>query len=145
MIETQKLRWVTLLLTIIGFIDSSYLTWIKYSQNRALCFVGGGACWSVNNSIYSEWLGIPIAIFGMLGYLAIFILLLLENKVEYITTNGILIIFGLSLVGVVYSCYLTYIEIYILKSICPFCMLSAILMISTFIITIIRLRQIQLI
>jgi len=144
MIQVQKLRWVSILLTLIGFFDSVYLLWIKLSQNRALCFVSVGDCWSVNISKYSEWLGIPIAIFGILGYLAIFILILLENNVDYLKTNGILIVFGLTLIGVVYSCYLTYIEIYVLKTICPFCLLSAILMLSTFIITIIRLRKIQI-
>jgi uncharacterized membrane protein len=46
-------------------------------------------------------------------------------------------------VGVIYSAYLTYIEIAVLRTICPFCVVSAIIMILIFALSIVRLARSQ--
>jgi uncharacterized membrane protein len=126
---------------IIGWIDSIYLIFIKYANNRAFCLPGIGDCYDVNHSSYSEISGIPIALLGALGYLAILLMLWLEKKNAFFQENSQLFVFGLSLIGVLYSAYLTYIEIAVLKAICPFCVLSAISMILIFVITTARLAK----
>ena len=141
MLTIKKLRWTGIILAIIGFVDSCYLIWIKISQNRALCFVGAGDCFSVNNSKYSEWFGIPIAVFGALAYLSIFLLLFFENRGSFLEDYGALIVFGITLIGVVYSAYLTYIEVAVLRTLCPFCVLSAVIMLLSFVLSIARLTR----
>ncbi len=143
MATIQKLRLAGIILAIIGFLDAGYLIWIKISQNRALCFIRAGDCVSVNNSKYSEWFGIPIAVFGALAYLTIFFLLFFENRGSFLEDNGNLLVFGITLIGVVYSAYLTYIEVAILRTICPFCVLSAIVMLLSFALSITRLTRRQ--
>jgi uncharacterized membrane protein len=139
----NRLYLVSVFLSVIGFIDSCYLLWIKFSQNEALCFVGRGDCITVNNSKFSEWFGIPVAVIGMVGYFVIFLLMIVENRSDFLENNSLLLVFGATLIGVIFSGYLTYIEIAVLQTICPFCAFSALIMLSLFILTIARLVRSQ--
>jgi uncharacterized membrane protein len=143
MVLNQRLRLACLILAIAGFIDACYLIWIKISQNRALCFINAGDCFSVNNSKYSEILGIPVSVLGALTYLAIFLIFLLDTRNVFFRENGSLFVFGLALVGVMYSAYLTYVEIAVLRTICPFCVISAIIILLIFVLSIVRLTRSQ--
>jgi uncharacterized membrane protein len=143
MINGNKL-WVScIFLSVIGLFDSIYLTWIKITHNETSCIKGVGDCFSVNTSKWSEWNGIPIALIGAVGFLTILLILLLESRIDVIKSNAPLIIFGLTLVGVAYSAFLTYLEIFIIKALCPYCLLSATMMSVLFIITIVRLVRNQ--
>ena len=143
MFTGNKLWLSCVLISIIGLFDSIYLTWIKLTHNEASCIKGVGDCFSVNTSKWSEWNGIPIALIGAVGFFTILLILLLELRIEVIKSNAPLIIFGLTLVGVVYSAFLTYLEIFIIKALCPFCLLSATMMLVLFMITIVRLVRNQ--
>jgi uncharacterized membrane protein len=50
-----------------------------------------------------------------------------------------LIVFGITLAGLIYSAYLTYLEIAVIKAICPFCVISAIVMAGLFVLSSMRL------
>jgi uncharacterized membrane protein len=101
--------------------------------------LGNGGCHNVNFSPYSEIGGIPVSIFGIFAYLVILLILALEVRVKIAKENGPLAIFGISLCGVAFSVYLTYLEIYVIHAICPFCVVSAIAITFIFILAIIRL------
>jgi uncharacterized membrane protein len=136
--------WVScIFLSIIGLSDSIYLTWIKLTHNEASCIIGVGDCFSVNTSKWSEWNGIPIALIGAIGFLAILLILLLESRLQVIKSNAPLIIFGITLVGVAYSAFLTYLEFFVIKALCPYCLISATTMLVLFVITIVRLVRNQ--
>jgi uncharacterized membrane protein len=122
-----KLRRASILLAVLGLLDSIYLVWVKYTGTYALCGPIGN-CESVNSSQYSEIFGIPISLLGAGAYAIIIVLLLLENRGQFWAEFGSMIVFGMSLVGVLYSIYLTYIEIAVLKAICPYCVISAIIL-----------------
>jgi uncharacterized membrane protein len=132
--------WFEVVFAIIGFADSVYLAWLKISGGLAAC--GGiGDCESVNASIYSQINGIPIALLGAGAYAAILLFLFLESRDDFIGDWSPIIVFGLSLTGTLYSIYLTYIEIAVLKAICPYCVVSAIAILIIFVISIARMRR----
>jgi uncharacterized membrane protein len=135
----RNLKIITLTATFIGLADSIYLTWIKFSHTEAACLPGIGNCDLVNTSKYSEVYGIPIALLGGGVYLIIFLLNFFEKRTNDGIDIGRLALFALSLFGVLYSAYLTYIEFGILKTFCPFCLLSAFILLIIFIITVIRM------
>jgi uncharacterized membrane protein len=135
-----KLRITSIVLAVLGLVDSIYLVWVKLTGNYAICGPIGN-CESVNSSRYSEIFGIPIALLGALAYLMIIILLLLENRRSFWAEFGPMIVFGISLIGVLYSIYLTYLEISVLKAICPYCIISAIILVALLVISSIRLSQ----
>ncbi len=64
-----------------------------------------------------------------------------ENRVAILKEYGTLAIFGISLIGVLYSAYLSYLEEFVLHAWCPYCVLSAIVITIIFIISIIRLKR----
>lgn len=134
---------IALAASIIGFLDSVYLAVEKLTQNQAMCIKGVGDCWSVNNSEYSQIFGIPVSIFGAAAYLLLIFLFL--SKDRFIKWNEIIdqLAFGISLAGLIYSIYLTYLEIAVIKAVCPFCIVSAIMMVILFVCTLLRLVQNQ--
>lgn len=131
----------TLFISIIGLLDSIYLLIIKISQNPLLCIQGIGDCWSVNTSKYSEVYGIPVSIFGILGYLLISLLILIIRYNTALEKKASYLFFGFTCIGFLYSIYLTYIEIFVLKALCPFCILSAIIMTVLFVISLVNLKK----
>jgi uncharacterized membrane protein len=134
------LRWVSIGLAILGVLDALYLLILKFTQAEAMC-VGNHGCITVNNSIYSEIYGIPVSAFGIAAYLAIGLILFLAPKMKLARQAGPLTVFGLGLIGVIFSAYLTYIEAYVIHAFCPFCIASAIIITLIFILAIIRLIQ----
>jgi len=132
------MRRASILLAVLGLLDSIYLVWVKYTGTYALCGPIGN-CESVNTSQYSEIFGIPISLLGAGAYAIIIVLLLLENRGQFWAEFGSMIVFGMSLIGVLYSIYLTYIEIAVLKAICPYCVISAIILVILLLLSGIRL------
>ncbi len=134
----KKLYWVSVVLSIIGLLVSIYMTIYKLTSNNSMC-LGSGDCSTVNSSPYSEVYGIPVAAVGMLGYGAILLTLLLEKRYQFFAQNGILAVFGMGLTGFIFTVYLIYLEFFVIKALCPFCLASQTTMTILFIITIIRL------
>ncbi len=139
----RNLTKFTIICAVIGLVDSLYLTWIKLSHTTALCLPGIGDCETVNTSRYSEIFGIPIAVLGALVYIAILAILLLKDQFSLFTDFGLYLLFGISLIGVLYSAYLTYLEIAVIHAICPYCVISAAAITLIFVSTLLRLSQDQ--
>ncbi len=134
-------KWIyrtSIALAVLGLLDSIYMTIFKLTENPNMC-LGNGGCSTVNSSIYSEVNGIPVAVIGVGGYLAILALLLLENRIGFLKTNGIMALFGLSLIGFLFTVYLVYVEIALIHALCPFCITSQVAMTILFILSVIRL------
>jgi uncharacterized membrane protein len=132
------IRWALIIIASIGFLDSLYLSWVKITHREALCG-GSGDCQTVANSPYSEIAGVPIALLGLGAFLAIIGIVLLESRGGFWREYSPLIIFGITLAGVLYSIYLTYLEVAVIHAICPYCVVSAIAMLLLFILSITRL------
>jgi uncharacterized membrane protein len=141
--QNRITRWLAAGTAIIGLLTAIYLTIAKITGSREMCLEGIGDCWSVNNSIYSEFLGIPVAIFGAGAYLSILVIMWLETKNAFWKTNAIYFLFAITLMGLLFSAYLTYVEVAILNAICPFCVVSAIAMVVLFAIVVNRLIKSQ--
>lgn len=139
----SKAYWFSLILAFLGVLDTTYLTWLKLTHNEAFCLGGIGDCATVNSSPYSELVGIPIALFGLLTYLIILALLgWVEPRggdwVQWARYG----VFGLTFFGTLYSAYLTYLELAVIHAVCPFCVLSALLLLFLLILAIIRLLSV---
>lgn len=138
--RNHTLRLVSLVVAGIGLIDAIYLTWVKLAHTQVFCG-GYGGCETVASSPYAEIGGIPIALFGAGAYLVILVLLSLEGNSVFWKENSPLLIFGITLAGVLYSAYLTYLEIAVIHAICPYCVVSAVAMLTLFILGLLRLVQ----
>jgi uncharacterized membrane protein len=139
-------KWLykaSLALTVIGILVSIYMTIYKLTDNNSMC-LGNGGCSKVNSSRYSEIYGIPVGLVGVGGYAAILAMHLLEKRNDYMRKNATMFLFGLGLAGFLFTLYLIYVEIAIIKALCPFCVTSQTIMTIICIISVIRLfRQPQ--
>jgi len=136
----KRLKQVIIVLTVLGVLVSIYMTIYKVTNNESMC-IGSGGCSIVNASGYSSVRGIPVAIFGVIGYLSILALLYLETKPGFFQTNGSMLLFTVTLTGFLFTVWLVYVEVALIKAYCPFCITSQISMTLIFILTVIRVLK----
>jgi uncharacterized membrane protein len=132
------LRRISLGFAVLGGLVSIYMTVFKLTENQSMC-LGNGGCSVVNNSIYSEVYGIPVSVIGILGYGGLVAAILLQDRAAGLGDNGLLLIFGLALVGFLFTVYLIYVEIALIHALCPFCITSQVSITVVFVLSLIRL------
>lgn len=125
-IKTDKNKsraiYAILALSFIGFLDALYLTTNKLFGTAVKCYVFEG-CQTVNNSSYASVFGIPLSFFGTIFYLAIFLLAI--RMLEVKTSAYFKAIFYLSFLGVLSAIYLTSLQVFVIKALCIYCVVSA--------------------
>ena len=134
----KRLLQAAIGLTVIGLLVSIYMTIFKITSNESMC-IGSKDCSVVNASRYSEVNGIPVAVLGVIGYAAILAVLVLGQRRGFIQQNGRMLFFGLSLTGFLFTLYLIFVEVALIKAYCPFCITSQTAMTLIFILSVIRL------
>ena len=118
------MRRAVAVISAIGVVVSAYLTWVHYSGNLALC-VGVGGCESVQGSRFAVAGGVPVALIGLGGFAVIFALAVLRLR-QAPPAWADTAIFALSVAATVYVSYLTYIELFVLGAVCPWCVAVAV-------------------
>ena len=117
------LKRIALVLIVIGIFVTTYLSYLKAGQASAVCIEGAAFnCEVVLNSVYSELFGIPIAYLGLIMYLTLGTLFLLESRVVFLQEYGKIIMFGIALFAWVFSMYLVYLQFFVLQALCPWCL-----------------------
>jgi uncharacterized membrane protein len=103
-------------LALLGLAISAYLTYVHYAGIEPVCS-GISDCERVQTSEYADLVGIPVAVLGIAGYLAI--LVSLRTSVEVTAL--------LSYLAVAFSAYLTWAELFKIDAICQWCVASALI------------------
>jgi uncharacterized membrane protein len=124
----RRLRIAILVLTVIGIGIAAYLTYTHYAGIKVACLSSGG-CETVQASRWSKVDGVPVALMGLIGYVLIFVSLGVPGDIGRIGA------FGLTLVGFLFSAYLTYRELFSIHAICQWCVGSAVIMTVLLILT----------
>lgn len=134
-------RMVVALLSLLGVAVSLYM--MAYGAGLTgpiLCNVGN--CEAVQASPYSRIGGIPVAAAGALGYLALMGVALLGLQPRFVRSRWVsVMLLGGGVVGVGFSAYLTYLEAYVIRAWCQWCVTSAILMVLAFVFSLSELRR----
>ncbi len=114
------------ILDLVGVGIATYLAYVEITHVEALCGPIG-ECNIVQTSSYALMLGIPVAVLGVVYYLAVGALWLgqtyLRGRWANLTKLGLL---GLTLFGVLFSIYLTLLELFVVRAICSWCLGSAV-------------------
>ena len=119
---SRTLRRVMLVLAVVGVGVATYLTYIHYAGIKPAC-TAGQSCAKVQTSVWSKVDGVPVALLGLIGYVLILGTLLAPDREE-----SRLATLGLTLVGVGFSGYLTYRELFSIHAICEWCVSSAVIL-----------------
>ena len=117
---------------LAGLGIATYLTVVHYTGGEPVCAVAHG-CATVQQSNYAALAGVPVALLGLLGYVAILVALAHDGE-GWRTASAFLALAGLG-----FSVWLTYVEIGVLQAICIWCVGSAICMAVLAAITIYRM------
>ncbi len=118
------------LISFIGMIDALYLS-LKRNAGPIPCHVTRG-CTDVVTSQYSALLGIPISVFGLVFYLFVFSLAVFQLSG---TGNTLKWIFWPAAAAVAVSALLVGIQAFALHAYCEYCLLSAILVLTIFLLS----------
>jgi uncharacterized membrane protein len=120
-----------------GLGVAAYLTYSHYANQPIAC-AGLSGCQAVENSEYSKLVGIPVAVLGMLfcaGLLALVVARLarLPLTEEWAPVAA----FSMTLTGVAFAAYLTYIELFVVENVCIWCASFATIITVAWLITIV--------
>ncbi|GBE57809.1 vitamin K epoxide reductase family protein [bacterium BMS3Abin01] len=125
-----------ILLALLGSIDAGYAVYQHYSvDSDAPCNVNELVnCTAVNQSVYSEMWGMPVAGVGLAGYIFFAAICGLMLTGRYLGGWTVWLLLAAALFAFVFSAYLTYIEIFVLGAVCPMCVISMAVVTAIFII-----------
>jgi len=120
--EEGTLRKIATFVAAFGIGVATYIAIADSGGGAPVCLAGGSGCETVANSTYSHLLGVNIAVFGIIGYALLLAASLMRG--DEARMGG----FVLALIGLGYSVFLTYLELFKIDAICQWCVASAVLM-----------------
>lgn len=119
---TKKLHYTIGLVAVFGIVDASILTYQHYANSRLPCSVTRG-CEVVLNSKYSVIAGVPLAALGVAFYLSVLTATIISLKSNKAWLKDLLLLMGFS--GFLTSLGLVYIQGFIIRAWCQYCLFSA--------------------
>jgi uncharacterized membrane protein len=131
---SARLRTAAIACCALGLAIAGYLTYVHYAGISPVCEIAHG-CEKVQSSRWSAVAGVPVALLGLLGYAGILAALLVPGETALTAAAG------QALVGAGFSAYLTYREVFTLQAICIWCVISAVLMATLAVLTVVRLLR----
>jgi uncharacterized membrane protein len=133
-------RTIVATLALAGIFVALYLFLYKIGRIGNLsCSIG--SCETVNLSRWSIFLGAPVAAWGVGFYVVMFGLSVASLQDRY--ANSIGMSKALALVsggGLVFSAWLTYLELFVIHAICQWCVASALIVTTIFVVSMLDLR-----
>jgi uncharacterized membrane protein len=136
-------RQTLVLLAAVGIGIALYLTLYKVGVIGVLsCSVG--SCETVNTSKWSMLLGLPIAAWGLAAYAALLVLAMAgstEARESSVPIARMLV--ALAAWSVLFSAWLTYLELFVIHAICIWCVTSALLWVVILTVSVADLRSVS--
>jgi Predicted membrane protein len=118
-----------------------YLTLYKLGMIGTLsCSIG--SCETVNTSRWARFLGAPVAGWGVLFYLATLVIAIAGIQPSALENPAISrLLVGWTGIGVLFSAWLTYLELFTIHAICIWCVTSAVIVLVIFCLSVLDLRD----
>lgn len=139
----MRYRMGAALLGLIGLLVSTYLYLFKLGMIPGLA-CGTGGCETVQASPWAKFLGLPVALIGVLGYLACLTLALIgveKGGARRHWSDALLL--GGAAIGVGFTGYLTYAEAVLIDAWCRWCLGSAAIITLLFVVAILNWRSLR--
>lgn len=127
-------------LSLVGILIALYLTLYKMGVIGDLsCTLG--SCETVNTSRWSTFLGLPVAAWGLAAYVALFALSLAGTADRHAGSQTIsLLLVAIAAWSVLFSAWLTYLELFVIHAICIWCVTSAVVLVVILVVSVVDLR-----
>lgn len=112
-------RRVMLVLAFVGLAIAAYLSYTRVTSTTAICPTGGDGCETVQSSPRLRLAGVYIPYLALAGY---------AGMVVAILARRMLVAAGIAWFGVAMTGYVTYLQAFVIKAWCPWCVLSTAIM-----------------
>ena len=131
--------------SLVGLFVSAYLYLYKIGRIGTLA-CGSGACETVQTSQWSRFAGVEVALIGVVGYAALFAVALAALQPALSNRPGpARLLAAMAGLGVVFTAYLTYLELFVIHAICRWCVGSAVIITSVLVFALLELRRLRLV
>ena len=118
----RALRAGVALVALAGTAVAGYLTYVHYRPDALICTSSGG-CETVQESSYAELVGIPVALLGLLAYLAVLALILWDTEAARTAVAAI------ALGGAAFAVYLVALQAFVIDAWCVWCLVNDLLLV----------------
>lgn len=134
-------RMSAALLSLVGLFISAYLYLYKIGKIGSLA-CGTGGCETVQLSPWSRFAGVDVALIGAMGYAALLILSLASLQPALAARRWpITLLAAASGLGVLFTGYLTYLELFVIHAICRWCVASGFIIVAILLAALVDLRR----
>ena|SRR5688572_7800980 len=133
-------RMIIAALALGGVGLATYLAMYKLGLIGTLsCSIG--ECETVNLSKWATLWGIPVAVWGLGFYVSLFLVALAGTTDRFVNEAWVShVMLAMTAWGVLFSGWLTYLELAVINAICMFCVISAILVTVLFFLSLLEWR-----
>lgn len=114
----NKLKKIIWLLILAEILLAAYQVYLDYNDPN-FCLFGTG-CDVVKHSIYGSILGIKVSLIGLAAFTALLAIFIFMDYHPHIQT----LFLTANVIGLVMAVYFLYIQFFVLKAVCSFCLFS---------------------
>jgi uncharacterized membrane protein len=131
------------LTSLLGLFVSAYLYLYKIGRIGTLA-CGSGDCETVQTSQWSRFLGVDVALIGLVGYAVLLVVALVALRSSQVERRPpALLVTALAAGGVLFTGYLTYLELFVIHAICRWCVGSAAIIVTILVLGLLELRRLR--
>jgi uncharacterized membrane protein len=136
-------RMLAALIALVGLFVALYLTLYKVGVIGELaCSIG--SCEAVQTSRWSTFLGLPVAAWGLAFYASVLAIALTGLMERYEESRPLALgMLALTAWGALFSIWLTYIELFVIRAICQWCVISAVLAVGLTVVSYLDWRELR--
>jgi uncharacterized membrane protein len=121
-VSDRALRTGVALVALAGTAVAGYLTYVHYRPDALICTSSGG-CETVQESSYAELVGIPVALLGLLAYVAVLALVAWDTEAARTAVAAI------ALGGAAFAVYLVALQAFVIDAWCVWCLVNDLLLV----------------
>jgi uncharacterized membrane protein len=129
------------LMSLLGLFVSAYLYLYKIGRIGTLA-CGSGGCETVQLSTWSRFLGVEVSLIGLIGYTLLFVVALASLQSPSARAWPVRALTWLAAGGVLFTLYLTFIELFVIHAICRWCVGSAVIIVSVLVLALLGRRPV---
>jgi uncharacterized membrane protein len=132
-VTDRALRLALAVVALAGIGVAGYLTYAHYDEGALICTSGG--CEQVQQSEYAALAGIPVALLGLLSWVAVLALVAWDSPLARALTAGV------ALVAAAFAVYLVVVQLFVIDAICVWCMVNDVVLTPPLVVlSLLRLR-----
>jgi uncharacterized membrane protein len=136
-------RMTAAVLSLLGLFVSAYLYLYKLGRIGTLA-CGAGGCETVQQSSWSRFAGIEVSLIGLAGYAALLLVSLAGLQPAFADRRWpATLLVTLAGLGIAFTVYLTYLELFVIHAICRWCVGSAVIIVGIFIAALLEQRRLS--